>query len=67
MVANASTHAQISGDLVFSVLSIPRVLLDILPNFVPYALVLGGFGGFVLWNGGIVLGKIKLLPWNPAS
>ncbi|KAI0828293.1 glucosyltransferase [Trametes gibbosa] len=43
-------------DLVRSVLSAPRVLPDILRNFVPYALVLITFGAFVVWNGGIVLG-----------
>lgn len=40
-----------------SLLSAPKVLLDILPNFVPYAFVLLGFGTFVFWNGGIVLGR----------
>ncbi|KAI8995441.1 glucosyltransferase [Trametes punicea] len=43
-------------DLMWSMLSIPRVLPVILPNFVPYALVLVAFGAFVVWNGGIVLG-----------
>ncbi|KAI0639061.1 glucosyltransferase [Trametes polyzona] len=43
-------------DLVWSVLSAPRVIPDILLNFVPYALVLVAFGAFVVWNGGIVLG-----------
>jgi alpha-1,2-glucosyltransferase len=38
-------------------LSAPAVLADILPSFVPYTLVLAAFGGFVVWNGGIVLGK----------
>jgi alpha-1,2-glucosyltransferase len=45
-----------SGDLVRSVLSTPKIILDILPSFVPYALVLVIFGAFVVWNGGIVLG-----------
>ncbi|KAF9535485.1 glucosyltransferase [Crepidotus variabilis] len=43
-------------DLIRSVLSLPKVLPDILPSFVPYTLVLAGFGAFVVWNGGIVLG-----------
>jgi len=43
-------------DLVRSVRSAPTILPDILPAFVPYALTLGLFGGFVGWNGGIVLG-----------
>ncbi|KAJ7823566.1 glucosyltransferase [Mycena olivaceomarginata] len=34
----------------------PKILGDILPAFVPYALVLVLFGAFVVWNGGIVLG-----------
>ena len=44
------------GDLVGSILSFPRVLPSILGAFVPYALVLAGFGAFIKWNGGIVLG-----------
>ncbi|KAF8078328.1 glucosyltransferase [Lyophyllum atratum] len=44
------------GDLVRSVLSAPSVLVEILPSLVPYTLVLAIFGGFVVWNGGIVLG-----------
>ncbi|CDO75880.1 hypothetical protein BN946_scf184672.g13 [Trametes cinnabarina] len=44
------------ADLIWSILSAPRVLPDILLNFVPYALVLVVFGAFVVWNGGIVLG-----------
>jgi len=44
------------GDLVQSVLSVPKIILDILPSVVPYALVLAIFGGFIVWNGGIVLG-----------
>ncbi|KAK7468591.1 glucosyltransferase [Stygiomarasmius scandens] len=44
------------GDLWKSVKSLPSVLGDILPAFVPYAIVLAAFGAFVVWNGGIVLG-----------
>ncbi|EPT04394.1 hypothetical protein FOMPIDRAFT_69681, partial [Fomitopsis schrenkii] len=44
------------GDLVGSIISFPRVLLSILGAFAPYALVLAGFGAFIVWNGGIVLG-----------
>jgi len=36
--------------------SLPGILPDVLPSFVPYALVVAGFGAFVVWNGGIVLG-----------
>ncbi|KAF8898454.1 glucosyltransferase [Infundibulicybe gibba] len=43
-------------DLLRSVQSAPRVLLEILPTLVPYMLVLAVFGAFVVWNGGIVLG-----------
>ncbi|KAJ3523463.1 hypothetical protein NM688_g8727 [Phlebia brevispora] len=43
-------------DLVKSAFSAPLIVLDILPNFVPYALVLAGFAAFAIWNGGIVLG-----------
>ena len=45
-----------SVDLVRSMLSAPAILPDILPPFIPYALTLALFGGFVIWNGGIVLG-----------
>ncbi|KAJ7770900.1 glucosyltransferase [Mycena maculata] len=44
------------GDFIGAVSSAPKVFLDILPAFVPYALVLGLFAAFVVWNGGIVLG-----------
>ncbi|KAH9949435.1 glucosyltransferase [Amylocystis lapponica] len=44
------------GDLLWSLLSAPKVLPAILVSFVPYALVLAGFAVFVVWNGGIVLG-----------
>ncbi|KAH9982705.1 glucosyltransferase [Lactifluus volemus] len=43
-------------DLVRSVRSAFGVLPEILPAFTPYALTLLSFGGFVIWNGGIVLG-----------
>ncbi|KAI0257323.1 glucosyltransferase [Lactifluus subvellereus] len=43
-------------DLVRSIHSAPGILPDILPAFTPYALTLASFGGFVFWNGGIVLG-----------
>lgn len=43
------------------------MLPDILPSFVPYTLVLAAFGAFVVWNGGIVLGKsmcgVLRWPW----
>lgn len=39
-----------------TVASFPGVVLELLPSFVPYAIVLAGFGVFVIWNGGIVLG-----------
>ncbi|KAJ7139732.1 glucosyltransferase [Mycena epipterygia] len=44
------------GDVPRLISSVPKILGDILPAFVPYALVLGLFGVFVVWNGGIVLG-----------
>ncbi|KAJ7275481.1 glucosyltransferase [Mycena haematopus] len=44
------------GDLVQSVLSVPKILVDVLPAFIPYGVVLALFGAFVVWNGGIVLG-----------
>ncbi|KAF8971473.1 glucosyltransferase [Flammula alnicola] len=44
------------GDLLQSVISAPKVLLDILPAFIPYTLVLAAFGAFIVWNDGIVLG-----------
>ena len=39
-------------------LSVLKVLPDILPTFVPYMLVLAAFAALVVWNGGIVLGKV---------
>jgi len=44
------------SDLPRSLLSVLKVLPDILPAFVPYTLVLATFMAFVVWNGGIVLG-----------
>ncbi|KAJ6501617.1 glucosyltransferase [Mycena vitilis] len=44
------------GDIGRSVLTAPKIIGDILPAFIPYALVLALFGAFVAWNGGIVLG-----------
>jgi alpha-1,2-glucosyltransferase len=45
-----------SGDFLRSITSAPKALPELLPAFVSYALVLALFGGFVVWNGGIVLG-----------
>ena len=44
------------GDVPRIILGAPAVLLDILPRFLPYSLVLGLFAAFAVWNGGIVLG-----------
>jgi alpha-1,2-glucosyltransferase len=44
-------------DLMKTLKSLPGVLPDLMTTFVPYAGVLVGFTGFVIWNGGIVLGK----------
>lgn len=44
------------GDLGKCLRSVPWILMDILPSFVPYTLVLTSFGAFVVWNGGVVLG-----------
>lgn len=41
-----------------SFLSVLKVLPDILPAFVPYTLVLAAFTVFIVWNGGIVLGRV---------
>ncbi|KAF8649765.1 hypothetical protein AX16_005532 [Volvariella volvacea WC 439] len=43
-------------DLLRSIQSVPKVLPDISPSFIPYTLVLIAFGAFIAWNGGIVLG-----------
>jgi len=37
------------------------ILRDIFPMFVPYALTLALFCGFVFWNGGVVLGTYGAL------
>ncbi|KAK7028993.1 glucosyltransferase [Paramarasmius palmivorus] len=44
------------GDFFKAIWSVPRVVPDLLPSFVPYTLVLAAFGAFVVWNKGIVLG-----------
>ncbi|KAG2350705.1 glycosyltransferase family 59 protein [Suillus weaverae] len=44
------------GDLIRSIMSAPKALPELLPAFAPYAVVLALFGGFVIWNDGIVLG-----------
>ncbi|ETW87597.1 glycosyltransferase family 59 protein [Heterobasidion irregulare TC 32-1] len=44
------------ADILRLMASAPKVLPDILLDFVPYALVCTIFGAFVVWNGGIVLG-----------
>ncbi|KAG2155488.1 glycosyltransferase family 59 protein [Suillus clintonianus] len=44
------------SDFLRSIMSAPKVLLELLPPFAPYAVVLALFAGFVIWNGGIVLG-----------
>lgn len=49
----ASTH---TADLLRSIASVPKVLPQILPPFLPYAVVVAAFAAFVAWNGGIVLG-----------
>lgn len=37
--------------------TLPNALMAILPNVIPYAILLIGFAAFIVWNGGIVLGK----------
>jgi ABC-type dipeptide/oligopeptide/nickel transport system permease component len=49
-------------DIFKAIASAPGVIWDILPSFLPYALVCGLFAGFVVWNGGIVLGMFSLFP-----
>ncbi|KAL4069407.1 glycosyltransferase family 59 protein [Scleroderma citrinum] len=44
------------ADFIKSIISLPNALPELLPPLVPYMLVLALFGGFVFWNGGIVLG-----------
>lgn len=44
------------ADLLRSLLDLPKILPDVLFYSVPYMLVVAAFAGFVLWNGGIVLG-----------
>ena len=48
----------LAADLAKAIWTAPQILPDILPSFVPYALVLSLFGAFVKWNGGIVLGAL---------
>lgn len=45
-----------AGDFIRSIMSAPKALPELLPAFAPYAVVLALFGGFVIWNDGIVLG-----------
>ncbi|KAH7883874.1 glucosyltransferase [Phlebopus sp. FC_14] len=44
------------SDFLRSIITAPGALPELLSTFVPYMLVLALFGGFVFWNGGIVLG-----------
>lgn len=48
--------SQFPGDFIRSIMSAPKALPELLPAFAPYAVVLALFGGFVIWNDGIVLG-----------
>ena len=45
------------ADLLRLVISAHRAIPEVLPAFIPYAIVVVGFASFVVWNGGIVLGK----------
>lgn len=54
------TYSEIPADLLRGIWSVPRVLPDILSSFIPYSLVLLTFGGFIIWNGGIVLGTCAI-------
>lgn len=38
-----------------------RKPFSLLVSIIPHIIVLGAFGGFVLWNNGVVLGKSDLL------
>ena len=49
-------HVGHSADIIRSILSVPKILTDVLPSFIPYAAVVSLFAAFVKWNGGIVLG-----------
>lgn len=46
----------LAADALRSIVNLVKILPEILPAFLPYALVLVAFGVFVIWNGGIVLG-----------
>lgn len=54
-------------DLVRSVFNVPRMLPDIFPALVPYAPLLASFVGFVIWNGGVVLGTFNAVPSSVAT
>ncbi len=57
VILNMTTTCCIyTADILWSILSAPKVVPDLLANFIPYATVVAAFTGFVLWNGGIVLG-----------
>lgn len=47
------------GDLLQVIVTVPKVLPDILFAFIPYTLVLAIFGAFIIWNEGIVLGTLQ--------
>jgi alpha-1,2-glucosyltransferase len=49
-------------DLARSVFNVPWILPDIFPSLVPYAPLLASFVGFVIWNGGVVLGTFHAVP-----
>lgn len=51
--------------VVVASLSNPRMVMRILW---PYLILLGAFGSFILWNGGVVLGKPSMISAGiPAS
>lgn len=52
-----TSHFREIEDLIKIASSAPRIVLDILPSFMPYLVDASLFALFIKWNGGIVLGE----------
>ena len=59
-VVMADSNCASVGDTLYSFASIFRVIPSLIWEFIPYGLLSAAFAGFVVWNGGIVLGASSL-------
>jgi alpha-1,2-glucosyltransferase len=56
----AGSDCAAEGDTLYSFASIFRVIPSLIWEFIPYGLLSAAFAGFVVWNGGIVLGESSI-------